>query len=344
MNIRHRVSDIKDLQVFILQDYFRLGIKYAFPSDDWKQTFFGMVQAEIINKKYAARYIGAWKKLQYLGLDKYDVTEMDTTIIVAIHRYGSPFMFLANVNPILINLTDDRNETGHTDAHETISDLLGWSYCALKNLERLLMEVRNSDTICSGVLFNEADRTDFVKNYQSQIQEHFNGLENDYKEEVAEDVMINQDINILKSSKGGFFSWGKVYNKYLMSPVDFQLVFKFLRRAADEEIAESFSSLANMYYDETDCNEKMGLPVDYEEVAKLLLRDRKISGRENDIRTDIILASIYINGLSQSHDADEGNNLLEKCKDRCEKSGRSTILPYVKKSGLTFYRVVAVKK
>ncbi len=344
MNIRHRVSDIKDLQVLILQDYFRLGIKYAFPSGNWKQTFFNMVQEEILNKKYAARYNGAWGKLQYLGMDNYDITDMDTTIIVAIHHNKSSFMFLPSLNPILVNLTDDRNETGHSDAHETIGELLGWSYCALKNLERLLMKVRKSDRICSDILFDEADRTAFAKKYQDQIQGHFDGLENDYKDEVAEDVMISQDIKIIKSSKGGFFSWDKVYNKYLTPPVDFRLVFKFLKKAADEEISESFSHLANMYYDETDYNEKIGIPVDYEEVAKLLLIDRKISGRENDIWTDIILASIYINGLSQSHDADEGKKLLEKCKDRCEKSGRSTIVPYVKKSGLTFYRVVAVKK
>jgi hypothetical protein len=163
MNIRYRVSDIKDLQVLILQDYFRLGIKYAFPSDDWKQTFFGMVQAEILNKKYAARYSGAWGKLQYLGVGNYDVTDMDTTIIVAIHHNKSPFMFLPSLNPILVNLTDDRNETGHTDAHETIGELLGWSYCAIKNLERLLQKVRKSDTICSGVLFDEADRISLCK-------------------------------------------------------------------------------------------------------------------------------------------------------------------------------------
>jgi hypothetical protein len=115
----------------------------------------------------------------------------------------------------------------------------------------------------------------FVKKYQDQIQAHFDGLENDYKEEVAEDVMISQDIKILKSSKGGFSSWEKVYNKYFTSPVDFRLMFKFLRRAADEEIAESFSPLANMYYDETDYNEKIGIPVDYEEAAKLILRGQK---------------------------------------------------------------------
>lgn len=342
MNIRHRVSDIRDLQVHVLQDYFCLGVRYAFPKGNWKPTFIDIVEYNS-NKKYAPRYLGAWKKILSQGEDNYDITDMDTTIIVAMHNHNKQFMFLPNVRFILDSLNCDRNEAGHSDANESINKLLGWSYSALKNLERLLTEVESSKTICKGVPFDEKDRKSFAGKYKDQIAMHSEGLKNDHQEAIAEDAMINHDINFLKSRKGNFSAWKKIYPKYFMPPLDVLLHFKFLSKAANEKIEWSFSPLAEIYYDELDLNEEMGIPVDYEEAAKLFLQDKIISGKENDFQTDIKLASIFINGLSKSHNPDEGEYLLNKCRDWYKGSGRSRVEPYIKKSGLTFYRIVPLR-
>lgn len=55
MNIRHRVSDIRDLQVHVLQDYFCLGVRYAFPKGNWKPTFIDIVEYNVFGKHESSR-------------------------------------------------------------------------------------------------------------------------------------------------------------------------------------------------------------------------------------------------------------------------------------------------
>jgi len=100
MKIRNRIAEIKILQAHILQDYFRMALTANFNDDDtWKSILHEEVQsAANAQDKNSQSYVGAWEKMQLIGMDHYSVDDMDTTIITAIlknskNRYFSGCKF-----------------------------------------------------------------------------------------------------------------------------------------------------------------------------------------------------------------------------------------------------------
>ena len=90
--------------------------------DGWQQVLYEKAKQEFeVEEKYYSKYIAVYRKMREVGIDNFSIDEMDVTLISAIvHDRG-----LNSIAPTkketricLEQLTEDRNEKGHSGGNE----------------------------------------------------------------------------------------------------------------------------------------------------------------------------------------------------------------------------------
>jgi hypothetical protein len=330
MKIRNRITDIKALQVHILQDYFKMALAINFVDDAWKPKFYDEVQKGV-KSQYSPSYIGAWNKMQLKGMDDYSIDDMDITIITAILKNPivGPFNSckFKNIYQYLNYIQDDRNIDAHTTGNETDSELLQWAYGSLHNISRFISNVANAKN-CK---VSDDERNSYARKYQAEIESLRLQFENDYKESFgAEEIeqSINRNVERIKTSKDPHITYMEIERQYFNKRDnegnrDFFLYNRFMQTAADAGIVWACSWIGDVYF------EGLITDVDYIKAAEYYEKGFSQLVPQQKLR----LASIYLNNLcSSSHTKEEGIAILKSCE-----SPRWEIITYTSKDSYEFY-------
>ncbi len=339
MKIRNRIAEIKILQAHILQDYFRMALTANFNDDDtWKSILHEEVQsaanAHDINSQ---SYVGAWEKMQLIGMDHYSVDDMDTTIITAIlknskNRYFSGCKF-NKLEQYLDSIQEDRNNDAHTTGNETESELLQRAYGSLHGISRFISAVAKAKV--SKV--SDDERKSYARKYLAAIDSLRLQFDNDYKEAFKSNDIeqsINRDIERIKTSKDPFRTYVEIEGQYINKrdtegKIDLILHRKFIQTAADAGIVWACPLIGDVYF------EGLLTDVDYIKAAEYYEKGFSQMGLPQKLR----LASIYINDLcNSSHSKEEGMTIIKSCE-----SPQREIITYTSKDGYEFYSLKRIK-
>lgn len=343
MLLRHRLTDIYELRTHLLQDYFRMGMGCLYPDGEWKTKLIEYINSNKLQKE--AWFAETWKKIQKKGIENYDIEDMDASIIIALNRRSthrkapkSPFIVICDAEYILMNLKDDRNnDFGHPSFNEPLGEQLGWAYCTLTNMDRLLEVINETDwggnkAKSNQIAFDENTKKMLVEKYRKLIREQRDGLESDFREAIAEDAMIMYEIKTLTKSKGLYRDWQRLYlQKYAIA--DDNLEYKFLKAAAEADIKYAYEYLANIYFDMDGKNGKKGLETNYQRAAKFYRKYIALDNAPNKSVYKLNLASIYINELDKNHTKEEGKTLLDSVRQQ----ETEEVIEYTTEKGYTFY-------
>jgi len=339
MEIRNRIAEIKKLQAHILQDYFKMALTANFLDDDtWKSKFHDVVQCNAnAHDQCSPSYVGAWEKMQLIGMDHYSVNDMDTTIITAILKgphYG-PFgnCKFNKINQYLDYLQDDRNIDAHTTGNETESELFQFAYGSLHNLSGFISAVAKAKD--SNVSHDE--RITYARKYLAEIVSLRLQFDNDSKEAFrVEDIeqSINCDIERIKTSKDPFRTYIEIEGQYINgrdNEVKSKLILhrEFLQTAADAGIVWACPLIGDVYFEGLLTN------VDYIRASEYYEKGFTQLVLPQKLR----LASIYLNDLcNSSHTKEEGMKIIKSCE-----SPQREITTYTSKDGYEFYSVKRIK-
>ena len=336
MKIRNRIAEIKILQAHILQAYFRMALAANFVDDTWKSIFRDEVQKGK-ESAYRQSYVGAWEKMQLIGMDRYSIGDMDTTIITAIlkgPKYG-PFgnCKFNKINQNLDYLQDDRNIDAHTTGNETDFELLQFAYGSLHNLSGFISAVAKAKE--SKV--SDDERNSYARKYLAEIESLRLQFDNDSKEAFrVEDIeqSINRDIERIKTSKDPFRTYVEIEGQYINErdnegKSDLILHKKFMKTAADAGIVWACPLIGDLYF------EGILIDVDYSKAAEYYENGLSQLVPEQKLR----LASIYLNDLcNSSQTKEEGMAIIKSCE-----SPRWEIITYTSKDGYEFYSLKKIR-
>lgn len=323
MEIKNRITDIRYLHTHILQDLFRLEIANRNLNERWRDDFKILVEANI-KGKFKIRYQGAWKAIQRKGIDSYDISDMDITLLTAIHSFNNTFTISKDLNDAISNLADERNYDAHISCNESSGELLGFAYGTLYELSKLL------DKAIVSLKKDEALNA-FIRKYNTEIKKLRENLEEDYRKEISELAVIKHDVEIILSSKNRTETWMNITRLYSAQPINVGLYKRFLLEAASNKITESYEELGNIYFGEYGT---LFGPVAYKESAKYYELNRD----ELMLPSYLNLVSIYVNGIMGEKKQRLGEQLLTELKK--EHSG---IVSYKTEEGYTFYTTSARK-
>lgn len=121
MNIRNRQPDIKKICTNALQDFLTLVIK-----SDWKNDFYQVCEKNCPKGEYKHIYSGAYKKISNDGLENYEITQMDITLIYSILKYNKNLLIYkpsSNTLESVRLLKDSRDFDGHSSTNESDEEL-----------------------------------------------------------------------------------------------------------------------------------------------------------------------------------------------------------------------------
>lgn len=330
MKIRNRISDIKDLQTRVLQEYFRLQLSLNYVGNTWKEEFNKEIERGKNNEKYASQYVGCHEILLQKGLDKFSVKDMDTTIITAVLKWGVFSNFInGNMRRHLFNLQSDRNYESHLNGNETEHELMGWAKAALYNVKEFVKAVRKAPNVS-------------LENFRKYYMEFDEEIENiseciisDYKESILEEAIdeeMNNNIDDILRDEDPHKRYNQIYGNYLRFS-NMERTNKFLKKAAEEAIIWSMPELAERH-----CSGYGSIRKDYnlaayyfEEAFDILTPQQKL-----------MLASIYLNELTEEQKIDRGIEIKERIEKDMQKKrkqgiGKLNDIVEYEQDGMIFY-------
>lgn len=252
MSLRDMTLSVRQLQTWILQEYFQVEVSKHFKGDEWKdvleQYLFDGVQGSKSNQ-----YKGAYDRFRKKGKLEFQIEDMDVTILATIlsdflsydteKRKKNPFIecrykgMEAYVKP----LQNDRNGDGHSPFNETTDELFQWLTGSLFHLEGFLYDVnRYSD-------FTAAEKDDYLEKFQSKIEQLQKKIAEQYRKEIQLEVVMDYDIEQLHECQQNPLAFrGILYRKYFNK--DHNLGYRFAFRCADKGIADACFYIADLLY------------------------------------------------------------------------------------------------
>ena len=120
MNIRNRQPDVEKLCTNALQDFLKIVIK-----SDWKNDFFQICEKNCPGD-YDDIYLEAYETILRHGLENYEITQMDITLIYAILKYNKNLL-IYKPSTITVEslkfLKGSRNVDSHSSTNEEDEEL-----------------------------------------------------------------------------------------------------------------------------------------------------------------------------------------------------------------------------
>ena len=333
MSVRDKIPALEDLICQILQDYLRLRISKDsnFDFDTWKQKLYNWIENGS-NSSSRATFQGAMQKIQIDGLDSYDISSMDTTILIAIHKNNQLFT-KDSKNPDSIrfsleNLQTYRNYSAHRTGNEKDTDILEWAYATTYELTRLISKI----LLTFDNRLDEDVRRQY-RYYSDKIKAIRNEFQDEYTNTLSNKAVLDNNIRMIQStSLDNFEVFHSILNLYLYKrPFDKDSFVSFLQCAADNNIEFAYIFLAQMYF------KGMYVSIDYLKAAKYY--EKADLSHPQDV---LNLASIYLNNICGSEKVAEGKKLLKKTQAKLKQD--EIINKRISEDGYVFYFIERIRR
>jgi hypothetical protein len=235
MDIRNRMTDVVTLRTHALQDFLRLVL-----CENWRTYVYKRARTEI-EGQFRNSYIDAYKKMRDVGIENYDIDDMDVSFICVIINYcGSIAKTQPKTRDALKKLTGDRNATGHSDANEDDEELYrrGW-----RDLDNLREFVNTVDLVESSI--EDGARLSYRQKYISEIDHLMDLLDEERIELLQYRKNIQKDIQKVLNSDYPLKTWNEVHDmymkKYFLQEKNLEKFAEFVIAAADAGIPYAHS-------------------------------------------------------------------------------------------------------
>ncbi len=305
MDLRNRTSSVTKLQTNMLQGYFKMIIDSHYVDTSWKNKVESCVKKGVVGK-YKVNYAAANDKIRALGIEKYEIEDMDTTIISTIILYERDVTMhevKSRIRGVVNSVNEDRKYFAHQNGNETDLELYHRMVVAVNNMFKLASAVDDD------VLLHDNARITYRRKYTEQLSDILESIEEDRYELFKEQERIRtieKDVFALKTTNNFNYVWKRLIEKYLgdwsLDSESRRNYYEFIIKAADAGIQRAYVNVGNFYFDG-----ELG-QIDYKKAEEYYVK----AGEELGIREKYKLASIYINGKSEEHSVQEGQTILNK--------------------------------
>ena len=200
MNIRNRLADVKKLCTNALQDFLKLVIKA-----DWKNDFYNICKKNIEERKHPEErkhldiYLRAYERIRGSGLEKYDITQMDITLMCALLLFNSnllKYKLSSKTKKAVTVLKEDRNFKDHSDENEADDELYLTALVSLYNLRKFV------DTEDLDVNIPDSDKKlAFKQKYEKAISELMFKIDDERFELVAKYKQFQKDVDQILNAR-----------------------------------------------------------------------------------------------------------------------------------------------
>ena len=200
MNIRNRLADVKKLCTNALQDFLKLVIKA-----DWKNDFYNICKKNVKERKHPEErkhldiYLRAYERIRGSGLEKYDITQMDITLMCALLLFNSnllKYKLSSKTKKAVTVLKEDRNFKDHSDENEADDELYLTALVSLYNLRKFV------DTEDLDVNIPDSDKKlAFKQKYEKAISELMFKIDDERFELVAKYKQFQKDVDQILSAR-----------------------------------------------------------------------------------------------------------------------------------------------
>lgn len=188
MNIRNRLADVKKLCTNALQDFLKLVIKA-----DWKNDFYNICKKNVEEGNHPEVYPKAYEGIRAYGLEKYDITQMDITLMCALLLFNSnllKYKLSSKTRKSVTVLKEDRNFKDHSDENEADDELYLTALVSLYNLRKFV------DTEDLDVNIPDSDKKlAFKQKYEKAISELMFKIDDERFELVAKYKQFQKDVD-----------------------------------------------------------------------------------------------------------------------------------------------------
>lgn len=305
MDLRNRTSSVTKLQTNMLQDYLQMIIDDHYTDDSWKEKVERCIKKGAAGE-HKASYAAANDKIRAVGIDKYEIIDMDTTIISTLILYEQEVtMHKVNnrIRSVINSVNEDRKYFAHPNGNESDLELYHHMIVAVNNMIKL------ASVVDGDIALDDNDRIIYRRKHTEQLCDMLESIEEDRYELFKEQErirIIEKDVFALKTTNNFDYVWRILTEKYLgewsLDSESRKNYYDFLIMAADAGIQRAYVYVGNLYFD-GDLDE-----INYEKAEEYYVK----AGEELGTREKYRLASIYINGKSNEHSIEEGKTILKK--------------------------------
>lgn len=194
MNIRNRLADVKKLCTNALQDFLKLVIKA-----DWKNDFYNICKKNVEEGNHPEVYPKAYEGIRAYGLEKYDITQMDITLMCALLLFNSnllKYKLSSKTRKSVTVLKEDRNFKDHSDENEADDELYLTALVSLYNLRKFV------DTEDLDVNIPDSDKKlAFKQKYEKAISELMFKIDDERFELVAKYKQFQKDVDQILNTR-----------------------------------------------------------------------------------------------------------------------------------------------
>ena len=193
MNIRNRQPDIKKICTNALQDFLKIVIK-----SDWKNDFFQICEKNCPGD-YDDIYLEAYETILRHGLENYEITQMDITLIYAILKYNKNLL-IYKPSTITVEslkfLKGSRNVDSHSSTNEEDEELYLEALIYLCKLQTFVKSVNRDYKIPKS-----EEKIKFFQKYMKSISELMFKIDDERFELVAKYKQFQKDVDQILNAR-----------------------------------------------------------------------------------------------------------------------------------------------
>lgn len=282
MNIRNRQPDVEKLCTNALQDFLKIVIK-----SDWKNDFFQICEKNCPGD-YDDIYLEAYETILRHGLENYEITQMDITLIYAILKYNKNLL-IYKPSTITVEslkfLKGSRNVDSHSSTNEEDEELYLEALIYLCKLQTFVKSVNRDYKIPKS-----EEKIKFFQKYMKSISELMFKIDDERFELVAKYKQFQKDVDQILSARNenkyeayrniceSYSAKSKTHesNRYLLAEFDAYAYERGVNEAKDGSLlyyalVHDFKKCNSIYISEFHKLAKKDRDVFFEEVMMYLM-------------------------------------------------------------------------
>ena len=244
MELRKRITEIKTLQAQILQSYLKINLEKHY-KDEWRNKLRECLTKGA--KEYPNGYQSAYREMIKLGIDNYDVSNMDCSIIsIILRNWNGPLSKCRywDIDKDIDNLfQSDRNIDAHANGNESVDDLFLWACGTLFDLKKFIDKALDHFIKSD---YTDQEKDEFGQKNAVRIRTLQRLIVDDYQEEIKWEIIMEDDLQRIFDSYHPILEYGNLINKkYRICTPSY---YYFLKVCADGGIYQACYELADLYF------------------------------------------------------------------------------------------------
>lgn len=328
-------NDIYNLQTNLCQELLLIFLNKKYGINKWRRKLTETID-DVVNEKNKSNY-GSAISARIKNESNYCITDFDFTSVKSLLVFSDKKMGIGirdNEKSIINQITSDRDEYCHLNAHEKNEYLYALNLISIHHILRLL------DYIEKNRIAGNGDCEDFKKmcsNYEIKCKELIDRINNKYNSIVEIEAFNNEAINKLNKARNDKEIFN-IYNDYFMlygRDLKKQHFSYFLEVCSEREYEPAIKALAIAYY-----LGEYGLTRDVDKA------ETYVKKLKNEVFADnrLLLASIY----EDKGKSEDSKKIIKKIEEELiEKNKDNKHEFYIEKSnmrGVPFYQIKDKRK